>query len=797
MTSGYLKGDDALWLGLNYTLGSTSTDIADALNWSTGRVPTTGDSVRFELHGPDNSDEMGNLYINESHTTFNPNGDFILLGNEGHNGWRNVFFLYLDKSLTVSRFKLKTQSGSSSRVNWRFRLNTLEEGGTASLTLTGSGEALDMTQAEWQGIMTYGDIILTGDEITFSDTAVGGGVVAGVGDNSHPCDMIFSNPAASIYLGERAVGILPLGHMGLSVRNSQTWTAHENAFIDLTRNSTRNIIESPDEGRLDNLGALSLRVGHAQYGNGSTLHLRGGTYRSLYAPAGSSRSYRIILDDDVSFTGKYPGSDNGLRLRSTASGGNAARLDLDGHNLSILNGDLLLDGGGYINAAGSSIFVGGNIRNAGTNTSIGINGDADTTISLTGDFFHQGRSTGASGLFQSTVNAIGGGVEQLFEVGDAADKQDFGAASFAIGTLNIGHGETTALVKLVNEELNNNPVVEEDETDRENEKLLVRNLNINSGSTLNVNGQAVSVNSLAVAQNGWLDLNTGRMFQHGDAVDNFIGRGNLEREWNAFADRVKDSTQPSLRFQAAVNTPVIETPVGGKSQLLFDGVDDYIELPADGLGSGEIGAFTAELWLRVTSSPGNWGYALLRSRDANIGTGIYWLGVNGNDASKLYYGAAANGQHADGNTGVLIDNAWHHLALTYDGDVQSVYLDGELKASKAIGVITNSRSSNKIGIGSSAHTPSNRPIGGQVAEVRIWNYARSAADILASKDSQLSGSEEGLVGYWPLAEGYGTTVTDRSPSGNDGTMKNGLDWDGGEAFTVWQAFQARTLIIVQ
>jgi len=622
-------------------------------------------------------------------------------------------------------------------------------------------------------------------------------VVAGVGDTTNSCDMIFANPESSIYLGERSVGILPLGNMGLSVRAGQTWTAHENAYVNMARNGTRDIIESPDEGRLDNLGALSLRITHSQWGAGSTLSLRGGQYRSLYASPGGNRGFRITLDDDVSFVGKYPESDNGLWLRSTGSGGNAARLYLEGNDLAVLDGDLLMVGGGIIYADDSHVFVAGSIRNEGTNTSIGINGNSGTTVSLTGDFFHQGRSTSGSGLYQATVNAIGDGVEQLFEVGDEASTVDPGPASFGIGTLNVGHGEATALVKLVNEELNNNPVVEENETDRAGEKLMVRNLNINSGSTLNVNGQTVNVSSLAVAEDGWLDLNTGRMLQHGDVVESFVGRGNLESEWNAFADRVKDSTQPGLRFQAVSDAPAIETPVGGKAQLLFDGVDDHIELPADGLGTGEIEAFTAELWLRVTASPGNWGYALIRSHDANIGSSIYWLGVNGADTSKLYYGAAANGQHADGNTGVLIDNAWHHLALTYDGNVQSVYLDGVLKATKEIGAITNNRSGNKIAIGSSVSNPSNRPIGGQIAEVRIWDYARSAAEILAAKDLQLGGSEDGLVGYWPLAEGYGTTATDLSTSGNDGTMKNGLGWDGGEAFTVWQAFQARTLIIVR
>jgi hypothetical protein len=41
--------------------------------------------------------------------------------------------------------------------------------------------------------------------------------------------------------------------------------------------------------------------------------------------------------------------------------------------------------------------------------------------------------------------------------------------------------------------------------------------------------------------------------------------------------------------------------------------------------------------------------------------------------------------------------------------------------------------------------------------------------------SELSGDETGLVGYWNFNEGTGTTLTDQTSSGNDGTIY-GATW---------------------
>ena len=61
---------------------------------------------------------------------------------------------------------------------------------------------------------------------------------------------------------------------------------------------------------------------------------------------------------------------------------------------------------------------------------------------------------------------------------------------------------------------------------------------------------------------------------------------------------------------------------------------------------------------------------------------------------------------------------------------------------------------------------------GMLAGIRIWNTARSQAQIQAAMDSALAGTETGLVGYWRFNQTSGTTATDLTANQNNGTLVN-------------------------
>ncbi|ETR68591.1 MAG: hypothetical protein OMM_10367, partial [Candidatus Magnetoglobus multicellularis str. Araruama] len=63
-------------------------------------------------------------------------------------------------------------------------------------------------------------------------------------------------------------------------------------------------------------------------------------------------------------------------------------------------------------------------------------------------------------------------------------------------------------------------------------------------------------------------------------------------------------------------------------------------------------------------------------------------------------------------------------------------------------------------------------LNGQLDEVRIWNYARSASQVKETMCQKLSGSETGLVAYYRFDHISGTTLKDLSGNNYDGTLTN-------------------------
>lgn len=61
-------------------------------------------------------------------------------------------------------------------------------------------------------------------------------------------------------------------------------------------------------------------------------------------------------------------------------------------------------------------------------------------------------------------------------------------------------------------------------------------------------------------------------------------------------------------------------------------------------------------------------------------------------------------------------------------------------------------------------------------KVRIWNVARSTAQILGAMRRKLPASEVGLLAVYRFDDGYGTIASDTGPSGRCATLVNGPAW---------------------
>jgi hypothetical protein len=96
-----------------------------------------------------------------------------------------------------------------------------------------------------------------------------------------------------------------------------------------------------------------------------------------------------------------------------------------------------------------------------------------------------------------------------------------------------------------------------------------------------------------------------------------------------------------------------------------------------------------------------------------------------------------------------------------------IYWNGELKASGENQKVPQNASRSKQHIGKS-NWEQDAFFQGKIDELRIWNTARSQADIQNTMNQTLAGNEQGLVGYWQ----FDGDTQDKTSNKRNGTLVN-------------------------
>ena len=118
--------------------------------------------------------------------------------------------------------------------------------------------------------------------------------------------------------------------------------------------------------------------------------------------------------------------------------------------------------------------------------------------------------------------------------------------------------------------------------------------------------------------------------------------------------------------------------------------------------------------------------------------------------------------------GPVLDE-WIHVAGTYDGISQRLFVNGELVAVEANPSSFPSTSYLRAGT-YYFFSGGQQYFSGLLDELRIWDHARSPEEIIATVHVPLTGSEPGLRSYWKFNEGSGQIVNDSSPGGDTGVL---------------------------
>jgi hypothetical protein len=184
-------------------------------------------------------------------------------------------------------------------------------------------------------------------------------------------------------------------------------------------------------------------------------------------------------------------------------------------------------------------------------------------------------------------------------------------------------------------------------------------------------------------------------------------------------------------------------PIGnpGNTVMQFDGVNDYIT--ANKSLMNNLSAFTLEGWVKALSLP---EAAIISLFGQN---GVIEFGIN---SQKLAVWTKDCPQwfHADAPYSL---HEWHHVAVVGNGTNVLLYLDGVQIKTGGSQTKNYETSADHFQIGAGVWDGGlKHPFNGNIAEVRIWNKARTQAEIQADAYKRLSGKEPNLVAYYPLNE---------------------------------------------
>jgi hypothetical protein len=258
--------------------------------------------------------------------------------------------------------------------------------------------------------------------------------------------------------------------------------------------------------------------------------------------------------------------------------------------------------------------------------------------------------------------------------------------------------------------------------------------------------------------------------------NNLIGYWNLDE---APGETVGDSSgygrTGALRNGPAriISTAPINVNPAAGTAIRFDGVNDSVEIPHN--AALNVFPLTITAWTKTLRNTPDY-FGVINKYFGGSGNG-YSLHIQNGRVYAWYFNGAGSyvypGDPGFGGTFVA-DGQWHHLALVIDETSGRIYVDGVPTASLGWAG-TPSACTTTIPL-SFGNYPTLTSLPGRMDEVTLWNRGLGTAEIGSLMLFGPTGAESGLIGYWPFDDGAGTTVTDVTGNGWNGTLRNGAFW---------------------
>ena len=179
-----------------------------------------------------------------------------------------------------------------------------------------------------------------------------------------------------------------------------------------------------------------------------------------------------------------------------------------------------------------------------------------------------------------------------------------------------------------------------------------------------------------------------------------------------------------------------------ESWLRMGPAHGYVQIPHHPSLNPTTG-FTFEAWVNIANAATGEDCRSIAGKGYTTGWWIGQCNVGGQPTLRAYLKGGSSAK----NGGIIPRNVWTHIAVTWDGATQRHYINGELAAQFALAgpLSTNTQ---PMRIGSDVDwqfTPT-----GAIDEVRLWNVARTLAQIRASMSDPITADQAGLVAVWSM-----------------------------------------------
>lgn len=210
--------------------------------------------------------------------------------------------------------------------------------------------------------------------------------------------------------------------------------------------------------------------------------------------------------------------------------------------------------------------------------------------------------------------------------------------------------------------------------------------------------------------------------------------------------------------------------------LRFDGIDDYVNLNALVPFLAASPDFTIEFWVKTDFNKNT------------VQPRVNFIAINPaapvENKFAIIMGEPGNTQsgrlsifEAFGNTkyltspGLVGDQNCHHVAYVRSGMLGEGFLDGVSFGTIDVGAAITADDRASIGQDWDNLTPSDF-YSGDFEDLRIWNVARTAAEINANMNAKFTGTEPGLLAYYRFNQGIGDGNNTGLDLLEDGTGNN-------------------------